>query len=84
MDKIIEIKLDSTRSVHEFCKTINGLPWKFEIVSGRYIINAKSFMGVCSMDLSMPLQLRISTNKVGINTVRKKLKAFIVDPSSTS
>lgn len=51
-----------------------------DIIVGRYIIDAKSIMGIFSVDLSRELVLKISSDDVEeCKEIREKLKAFIVE-----
>ena len=52
------IELNSIDKVKCFVNEINTLDGEFDLVSGKYIIDAKSIMGIFSLDLSKPLELR--------------------------
>ena len=50
----------------------------FELISGKYIVDAKSILGLFSVDLSKPVTLRIDVNDSKMNevlTVIEKYKA---------
>lgn len=53
------ICLDSVSKVQAFVDAISGFDYSFEIVSGRYTLNAKSIMGFFSIDLTKPIELRV-------------------------
>ena len=53
--KTIQISLNSIDKVKSFVNDIT----KFDLVSGRYVIDAKSIMGIFSLDLSKPIDLNI-------------------------
>lgn len=57
--KIITISLSSVEAVKNFNNKIFGLPGDFDLGSGRYIVDARSIMGIFSLDLSKPLTLTI-------------------------
>ncbi len=57
--KSIYIQLDSGLSVKKFVSVISQFKGSFELVSGRTILDAKSILGIYSLDLSKPLLLRI-------------------------
>ena len=57
--KSINIKLDTIDKVKEFVNKINTFDGDFDLVSGRYVIDAKSIMGIFSLDISAPLRLDI-------------------------
>ena len=55
--KTIKISLNSIDKVKTFVNVINRFDAEFDLVSGRYVIDAKSIMGIFSLDLEMPLEL---------------------------
>ena len=57
--KSINIKLDTIDKVKEFVNKINTFDGDFDLVSARYVIYAKSIMGIFSLDISAPLRLDI-------------------------
>ena len=79
--KSIYITLNSIERVKLFVNTINLFNSDFDLSSGRYIIDAKSIMGIFSLDLSTPLRLDIY-NDACVEEVTEALKDFIVSPLS--
>lgn len=57
--KTVQISLNSIDKVKSFVNTLTKFDCDFDLVSGRYVIDAKSIMGIFSLDLSNPLQLEI-------------------------
>ena len=57
--KTVQISLNSIDKVKSFVNDITKFDVDFDLVSGRYVIDAKSIMGIFSMDLSKPIILRI-------------------------
>lgn len=57
--KTIQISLNSIDKVKSFVNTITKYDNDFDLVSGRYVIDAKSIMGIFSLDLSKPIDLNI-------------------------
>lgn len=55
----VKIRLDTIADVKKFCSIVIGCEYDVDIVSGRYAIDAKSIMGIFSLDLSHDLELRI-------------------------
>ena len=45
--------------VKSFVNDITKFDYDFDLVSGRYVIDAKSIMGIFSLDLSKPIDLNI-------------------------
>lgn len=77
--KSIYITLNSIEKVKLFVSTINFFNSDFDLSSGRYIIDAKSIMGIFSLDLSNPLRLDIYNDDC-VEEVTEALKDFIVSP----
>ncbi len=76
--KSIYITLNSIEKVKQFVNTINTYDSEFDLSSGRYIIDAKSIMGIFSLDLSNPLRLDIYNDSC-FEPVTAALKEFIVE-----
>ncbi len=55
----VRISLNSIEKVKNFVNTIARFDCDFDLVSGRYVIDAKSIMGIFSLDLSKPIVLPI-------------------------
>ena len=74
--KTVTIKLGSIDKVIYFVNYITKFDTDFDLVSGRYVIDAKSIMGIFSLDLSKPIDLNIhsETNVDEILEVLEKYK----------
>lgn len=57
--KTVKISLNSIDKVKEFVNEVTKFDTDFDLVSGRYVIDAKSIMGIFSLDLSKPIDLNI-------------------------
>ena len=57
--KTVQICLNSIDKVKAFVNDITKFDTDFDLVSGRYVIDAKSIMGIFSLDLSKPLTVVI-------------------------
>lgn len=56
-------------------------PCEIDIMSGRYLIDAKSVMGIFSLDLSKPVEMVIhneSADEAKVNEFLKEIDRFIV------
>ena len=51
----------------------------FDLVSGRYVIDAKSIMGIFSLDLSKPINLNVHAEGNNLDEVLKVLAPYIID-----
>ena len=59
--KTVQISLNSIDKVKDFVSDVTKFDYDFDLVSGRYVIDAKSIMGIFSLDLSKPIDLNIHT-----------------------
>ncbi|HCO28007.1 MAG TPA: PTS sugar transporter [Lachnospiraceae bacterium] len=75
--KTIKLSLDSIEKVKNFVNEINKFNSEFDLVSGRYTIDAKSIMGIFSLDISKPIDLNIHDDK-DVASVMEKLAPYIV------
>ena len=57
--KTVQISLNSIDKVKSFVNDVTKFNNDFDLVSGRYVIDAKSIMGIFSLDLSKPIDLNI-------------------------
>ena len=69
--KTVQISLNSIGKVKSF---VND----FDLVSGRYVIDAKSIMGIFSLDLSKPIDLAIHT-ETNLDEIMEVLKPYIIE-----
>ncbi|HIS24198.1 MAG TPA: HPr family phosphocarrier protein [Candidatus Faeciplasma gallinarum] len=75
MNKFL-IKLDTINDVKEFVNIISLCDYDVDLVSGRYSIDAKSIMGIFSLDLSRPVELQAHVDDC--SELKKKLDRFLV------
>lgn len=78
--KTVHISLNSIDKVKAFVNEITKFENDFDLVSGRYVIDAKSIMGIFSLDLSKPIDLNIHAED-GADEVLAILKPYIVNPA---
>lgn len=69
------IKFNTIHQVQRFVSVISNIYVDFDLLHGRYTIDAKSIMGILSLDLSSSLLLRVHTDDKTIEQyVNKELK----------
>ena len=76
--KTIQISLNSIDKVKSFVNDISKFDYDFDLVSGRYVIDAKSIMGIFSLDLSKPIDLNIHAEEE-LESVLNTLQPYIVE-----
>ena len=76
--KTVKISLNSIDKVKSFVNDITKFESDFDLVSGRYVIDAKSIMGIFSLDLSKPIDLNIPADEAASEKILETLKPYIV------
>ena len=76
--KTVKISLNSIDKVKAFVNDVTKFDSDFDLVSGRYVIDAKSIMGIFSLDLSKPFDLNIH-NDANMDSILEVLKPYIVE-----
>ena len=74
--KTVKISLNSIDKVKSFVNTISQFDSDFDLISGRYVIDAKSIMGIFSVDLSQNIDLTIHAENDA--EIVEALKDYIV------
>ena len=77
--KTVKISLNSIDKVKTFVNEINQFESEFDLVSGRYVIDAKSIMGIFSLDISKPIDLNIHTDGEELEQVIARLESYLVE-----
>lgn len=76
--KTVDISLNSIDKVKNFVNLINKFDYDFDLVSGRYVIDAKSIMGIFSLDLSKPITLNIHADDTKADSIMDELAPYLV------
>lgn len=76
--KTLKISLNSIDKVKAFVNEISKFDCDFDLVSGRYVIDAKSIMGIFSLDLNSPIELAIHASEEELTDVMKVLEPYLV------
>jgi len=72
----VNIMLNTIGDVKNFVNTISKYDFEVDLTSGRYVIDAKSIMGIFSLDLSKPIKLEAACDND--SKLIGELKPFIV------
>ena len=57
--KAVDIALNNTESINQLVNITNRYPYTILLRQGRYLVDAKSVLGVCSLQRNKPAQLEI-------------------------
>ena len=77
--KTVQISLNSIDKVKSFVNEITKYDYDFDLVSGRYVIDAKSIMGIFSLDLSKPINLNVHAEGSSLDEALKVLAPYIIE-----
>ena len=72
--KSCEIMLTSINDVKTFVNIVNNYEFDVDLVSGRYVVDAKSIMGIFSLDLSKPIIVEVREDNC--DSFMNELKQF--------
>lgn len=75
--KSTTIKLATINDVKTFVNTVSKYDFDVDLISGRYAIDAKSIMGIFSLDISKPIRLDAHTENA--DAFFAEINPFVVD-----
>ncbi len=74
--KSFKVMLSSIVDVKNFVNLVNEFDFDVDMVSGRYVVDAKSLMGIFSLELSKPIIMRVYSEDT--TELEESLKEFII------
>lgn len=72
--KSVKISLEMAQKVKDFVKIVQDYPYEILLKSDKYVVDAKSILGIFSLDLSKPLVVEIYSDDCA--DLLKALEAF--------
>lgn len=72
--KSVNISLNTINDIKEFVDIVKDYDFDVDLVAGRYTVDAKSIMGIFSLDLSKPITVQIQSDDC--EEFIQKLKTF--------
>lgn len=60
--KTFNLLLSSINDVKDFVNTVSKYDFDVDLISGRYVVDAKSIMGIFSLDLSKPIKVEVHSD----------------------
>ncbi len=69
------VLINSIDDVKNFVNIVNRYSFDIDLVSGRYVVDAKSIMGIFSLDLSKPIKVEIHSDD---KQIVEDLKPYVV------
>lgn len=77
--RTVKINIDNIDKVKEFCENAGKYIDNLDLVSGRYIVDAKSIMGIFSLDISKTIELTIhGDDENAITRFLESIDKFII------
>ena len=74
-----KINISTIDDVKNFVSIVTRCDYDVDIISGRYAIDAKSIMGIFSLDLSKPIELNVHAENENLDAVMEKLKPYLIE-----
>ncbi len=75
--KSVSILLKEAQNIKTFVSIINKYPCDIDLRSGRYVVDAKSILGIFSLDLAKPITMEIYSEDC--DNLLADIKDFIVE-----
>ena len=73
----IPIKLSFAEEVKTFVNVANRYPYDMDLRAGRHVVDAKSMLGIFSLDLSQPITLEVYADEC--DDLINDLKQYILE-----
>ncbi|MDY3845361.1 MAG: HPr family phosphocarrier protein [Eubacteriales bacterium] len=75
--KTFYIRLNTIQDVRDFVNAVSTTDFDIDLTSGRYVVDAKSIMGIFSLDLLSPIKVTVHSDG-DTGALEEKLSKFIV------
>lgn len=72
----MKVMLNSIEEVKEFVAITNSFSFECDLVSGRYAVDAKSIMGIFSLDLAKPLDFVVHEDGAKVQELFDEVEKF--------
>lgn len=73
----VNIKLSTIEEVRKFVNTVSLFDYDVDLKSGRYIVDAKSIMGIFSLDLLHPIEMTVHADSC--DDLLEAIKTMIIE-----
>ena len=74
----VYITLKTIQDIRDFVNAVILLDYEVDLVQGRYVIDAKSIMGIFSLDLSKPIDLSIHADEE-LDSILNVLQPYLIE-----
>ena len=79
LNPIVKVNLGTAKRVQEFVNTVSKFQGHFDMMSGNYMVDAKSILGIFSMNYKEDIDLRIIDANGELAEVMKALRPFLAE-----
>ncbi len=73
--KSVNLRLSLVENVNQFVNIVSRYPFEMDLRAGRHVVDAKSILGIFSLDLSRPITLEIYSEDC--EQLLEEIKPFI-------
>ncbi len=73
--KSVQIRLSLVENVNKFVNVVSRYPFEMDLRAGRHVVDAKSILGIFSLDLSRPITLDIYSDDC--EKLLEEIKPFV-------
>ena len=74
--KSVMIRLSLVENVNNFVNIVTRYPYEMDLRAGRHVVDAKSILGIFSLDLSKPITLEVYSDEC--DELLKEIEPFLV------
>ena len=73
------IVLGNVANVQEFNRICGHMDFDVDLTQGKYLVDAKSIMGIFSLDLSKPINLNIHAEGSTLDTILTIVQPYVIE-----
>ena len=77
----VYVSFPTVMDVKRFVESISSLEGDFDLIDGKYVVDAKSLMGIFGMDITKPIQLRIQKDN---SKAMQAIQSYIVNETAVA
>ena len=74
--KSVTLKLSQAEEIKEFVNMVNRYSYEMDLRAGRHVVDAKSLLGIFSLDLSKPISLEVYADEC--DDLMEDIRRFMV------
>ena len=74
--KSVMIRLSLVENVNNFVNIVTRYPFEMDLRAGRHVVDAKSILGIFSLDLTKPITLEVYSDEC--DELLKEIEPFLV------